>query len=91
MLDEIGLSAASAAARIGRGREIKTAHGYFDLPDLPAAQGTVHHTDVVRGLQDFLGPDDLVTLDAGAQRIWATFVTSGCPIPANSWYPVAPA
>ncbi|WP_306006622.1 thiamine pyrophosphate-binding protein [Aquicoccus porphyridii] len=73
MLDKIGLSSASAAARIGRGREIKTAHGYFDLPDLPAAQGTVHHTDVVRGLQDFLGPDDLVTLDAGAQRIWATF------------------
>jgi len=43
------------------------------LPDLPAAQGTVHHTDVVRGIQAFLGPQDLLALDAGAQRIWSTF------------------
>ncbi len=73
MLEEIGLSPEAADARIAAGREIKERHGYFSLPDLPAAQGTVHHTDVVRGLQDFLGPDDLVALDAGAQRIWATF------------------
>ena len=52
---------------------LKKQHGYFNLPDLPAVQGTVHHSDMVRGLQSFLGPDDLVALDAGAQRIWATF------------------
>ncbi|MEY8840661.1 thiamine pyrophosphate-binding protein [Cribrihabitans sp. XS_ASV171] len=73
MLAEIGLAEDKAGPRIGAGREIKERHGYFSLPDLPAAQGTVHHTDVVRGLQDFLSPDDLVALDAGAQRIWATF------------------
>ncbi|WP_116134241.1 thiamine pyrophosphate-binding protein [Tropicimonas sp. IMCC34043] len=73
MLAQIGLSGRDAAARTAAGMELKTTHGYFDLPDLPAAQGTVHHTDVVRGLQSFLGPDDLLTLDAGAQRIWATF------------------
>lgn len=73
MLDKIGLSPANAASRTGAGMDIKTQNGYFDMPDLPSAQGTVHHTDVVRGLQDFLGPDDLLALDAGAQRIWTTF------------------
>jgi acetolactate synthase-1/2/3 large subunit len=73
MLDDIGLSEENAVARTAQGMAIKKKHKYFDLPDLPSAQGTVHHTDVVRGLQDFLGPDDLVALDAGAQRIWATF------------------
>ena len=73
MLEEFGLSEERATPRIGHGMDMKKRCGYFDLPDLPSAQGTVHHTDVVRGLQDFLGPDDLITLDAGAQRIWATF------------------
>ncbi|MCI2400969.1 thiamine pyrophosphate-binding protein [Aliiroseovarius subalbicans] len=73
MLEDIGLSQETAANRTAAGMGIKKNNGYFDLPDLPAAQGTVHHSDVVRGLQDFLGPQDLVALDAGAQRIWATF------------------
>ena len=73
MLEEIGLAQDEAAARIEAGMAMKIEHGYFDLPDLPAAQGTVHHADLVRGLQGFLGPDDLISLDAGAQRIWSTF------------------
>lgn len=73
MLAEMGLSQERAKARIEAGMDLKTRHGYFEMPDLPSAQGTVHHTDVVRGLQEFIGPDDLITLDAGAQRIWATF------------------
>ena len=73
ILEEIGLSEEWANARTEAGMDIKTRNGYFDIPDLPAAQGTVHHTDVVRGLQEFLGPDDILALDAGAQRIWATF------------------
>lgn len=73
MLGERGLSAENTGARIEAGMATKKKHGYDELPDLPSAQGTVHHTDVVRGIQDFLGPDDLMTLDAGAQRIWATF------------------
>lgn len=73
MLDEIGLSAENTAGRTAATMAIKTKNGYFELPDLPAAQGTVHHTDVVRGIQAFLGPQDLLALDAGAQRIWSTF------------------
>jgi acetolactate synthase-1/2/3 large subunit len=73
ILEEIGLEENPAQNRIAAGRAIKKKHGYFELPDLPSAQGTVHHSDMVRGLQQFLGPKDLVALDAGAQRIWATF------------------
>lgn len=73
MLSEIGLSGENAGARTEAGIMLKKSHGYYELPDLPSAQGTVHHSDVVRGLQEFLGPDDLVAFDAGAQRIWATF------------------
>lgn len=73
MLQDLGLSEENTTARIGAGMDLKTRHGYFELPDRPSAQGMVHHTDVVRGLQSFLGPDDLLALDAGAQRIWATF------------------
>jgi len=72
MLAARGLSGAPADARTAAGGAIKKEQGYDTLPDLPAKQGSVHHTDVVRGLQALLGPDDLVTLDAGAQRIWAT-------------------
>lgn len=73
MLSQRGLSCENAGARIEAGMALKKKHGYDILPDLPAAQGTVHHTDVVRSLQGFLGHDDLLALDAGAQRIWATF------------------
>ncbi len=72
MLDKIGLDPGARDARIAQGLSLKDQHGYNTLADLPSAQGTVHHTDVVRGLQSQLGPDDIVTLDAGAQRIWAT-------------------
>ncbi|MCC6000278.1 MAG: thiamine pyrophosphate-binding protein [Pararhodobacter sp.] len=73
MLDQIGLDRSAARNRLDRLRAIKTRNGYFDLPDLPAAQGSVHHADVVRGLQAFIEPKDLLTLDAGSNRIWATF------------------
>jgi acetolactate synthase I/II/III large subunit len=73
MLDEIGLDRSAAGARLERVHAVKKANGYFEMPDLPAAQGSVHHADVVRGLQSFIGPDDLLALDAGSNRIWATF------------------
>jgi len=73
MLAEQGLSGARRETRVGALTDGKKRNGYFDLPDLPSAQGTVHHSDVVRGLQSFLGPDDLLALDAGSNRIWATF------------------
>jgi len=72
-LGEIGLSDSGRAKRIGAIRDLKDRTDYDKLPDLPAAQGTVHHTDMVRAVQGFLTQDDLVTLDAGANRIWSTF------------------
>ncbi|MEQ8323034.1 MAG: thiamine pyrophosphate-binding protein [Rhodospirillales bacterium] len=73
MLSEIGLSAENREARISAIRELKVRTKYDELPDLPAAQGTVHHTDLVRATQSILGADDLLVLDAGANRIWSTF------------------
>lgn len=52
---------------------IKRENGYFELPSFPSRQGSVHHSDIVASLQTFLGPDHVLTLDAGANRIWTTF------------------
>ncbi len=73
MLADIGLSSERREGRLTEIRSLKERTGYHDLPDLPAAQGSVHHTDMVRALQGFLSPNDLLTLDAGANRIWSTF------------------
>ncbi|SEP00056.1 acetolactate synthase-1/2/3 large subunit [Salinihabitans flavidus] len=73
MLADHGLSGADKDARLGALRDIKTKNGYFELPDLPAAQGSVHHSDVTRAIQEFLASQDMLVLDAGANRIWATF------------------
>ena len=73
MLAEIGLSDKNRATRLSAIRKLKIRTNYDELQDLPAAQGTVHHTDLVRATQAILGPDDLLVLDAGANRIWSTF------------------
>ena len=52
--------------------KIKTENDYGVLPVIPTKPGTMHYTDIMRGLQGFLGEDDLLTLDAGTNRIWAT-------------------
>ncbi len=38
----------------------------------PAAPGMLGNGDIIRTLDAFLTPDDLLTLDAGSNRIWAT-------------------
>lgn len=60
------------AARMTSLAALKERTRWGVLPDLPAAQGTVHHVDIIRAVEGFLGPSDLLTLDAGANRIWAT-------------------
>jgi len=40
--------------------------------DYPSAPGTLHNADIVRALDAHLTPDDLLTLDAGTNRIWTT-------------------
>ncbi len=51
---------------------IKVENQYGILPKMPSKDGTVHYADIMRGLQEFLTDDDLLTLDAGTNRIWAT-------------------
>lgn len=51
---------------------IKSDNDYGVLPTFQTRPGTVHYADIMRGLGGFLGEDDLLTLDAGTNRIWAT-------------------
>lgn len=51
---------------------IKTENDYGVLPVFPTRPGTMHYADIMRGLQGFLTGNDLLTLDAGTNRIWAT-------------------
>lgn len=73
LLAEIGLSAAAREPRVAEIADLKRRTGYDRLPRPSAKQGTVHHADIIAGLQAFLGEDDFLTLDAGANRIWSTF------------------
>ncbi|MCC7040140.1 MAG: thiamine pyrophosphate-binding protein [Burkholderiales bacterium] len=47
-------------------------HGFGVVPETAAAPGTMHYADVVRALDRFLTPTDMLTLDAGTNRIWVT-------------------
>jgi len=73
MLAETGLSSDQNEQRLGSIREIKDRTNYDVLPRPKAVQGSVHHADVVAGIQSFLGKNDMLVLDAGANRIWSTF------------------
>ncbi|MBN9671705.1 thiamine pyrophosphate-binding protein [Roseibium aggregatum] len=52
--------------------KIKADNDYGVLPQYKTRPGTVHYADIMRALSDFLTEDDLLTLDAGTNRIWAT-------------------
>lgn len=52
--------------------DLKEETGFDELPARPSAQGSVHHRDLIAGLQAFIEKEDLIALDAGANRIWAT-------------------
>ncbi|NYZ16566.1 thiamine pyrophosphate-binding protein [Azospirillum sp. RWY-5-1] len=51
---------------------IREENGYGVIPTFATRPGTVHYADIIRALEGFLTPDDLLTLDAGTNRIWAT-------------------
>ena len=53
-------------------RRIRDENHYGELPRFETRPGTVHYADIMRGLQGFLSKEDLLTLDAGTNRIWAT-------------------
>ena len=73
MLEGRDLGAAQRAARLAHVAALQQKTGFHKLPVTTSAQGSVHHADIIRGLQSFIGADDLIALDAGANRIWATF------------------
>lgn len=63
---------ARARARREKVREIQNATGYWSVAQSVAAPGSVSLSDIVQTLDRFLQPHDLLTLDAGSNRIWAT-------------------
>jgi len=52
--------------------QVKERTGYNKPQSIASAPGTLHYTDLVASMQGFLGPDDILTLDAGNNRIWNT-------------------
>ncbi|MBS0327923.1 MAG: thiamine pyrophosphate-binding protein [Proteobacteria bacterium] len=71
-LDAHGLGADRRAERL-EGISLRNAtSGYGVLPATQAVPGTMHYSDVVRALDRFLTRDDMLTLDAGTNRIWVT-------------------
>lgn len=63
-------------ARLRALQTLKEENRYGIIPSIPSRSGTLHFADIIRGLDKFLRDDDLLTLDAGSNRIWAT--TSLC-------------
>lgn len=59
-------------ARKAKIAAIKVDNDYGVLPHYDTRPGTVHYADIMRSLGEFLTEDDLLTLDAGTNRIWAT-------------------
>ena len=72
-LAKLDLGAARKAARLAHIAALREKWQFDRLPASKAKQGSVHHADIIRAMQSFIGPDDLIALDAGANRIWATF------------------
>lgn len=68
---QLGLGVGQRQQRLAWIADLQAAHPVFDEP-ARAAPGTVHNADVVKALDAFLTPDDMLTLDAGTNRIWAT-------------------
>lgn len=72
VLAEIGLGTKDTEKRLAGIAKVQKANGYGEFPELTARQGSVHPVDIVKALQAFIGPDDYLTLDAGANRIFTT-------------------
>lgn len=66
------LGGAKREQRLAALSELRERTGFNTLPETKAAQGSIHHADLIKGLQTFMAPQDLIALDAGANRIWAT-------------------
>lgn len=68
---EHDLGAAQRDARLAWIADVNASHPVsLEVP--PAAAGMLNNADIIKALDAFLTPDDLLTLDAGTNRIWAT-------------------
>lgn len=73
MLLKENLSTTQRASRLAHIQAIKEKSGYGSFPHYtPASEGKVHMADISRELGKQLTKDDMVTLDAGTNRIWMT-------------------
>jgi len=72
VLSAIGLEDQNRKQRLQGIATIQKENGYGVFPEMTARQGYVHPVDIVKAFQTFLGPDDYLTLDAGANRIFTT-------------------
>lgn len=72
VLSAIGLEDQNRKQRLQGIAKIQKENGYGVFPEMTARQGYVHPVDIVKAFQTFLGPDDYLTLDAGANRIFTT-------------------
>ncbi len=72
LLAAADLGDARREARLAGIAQNNREHGFGALAETVAAPGTMHYADVVRVLDRFLTPTDMLTLDAGTNRIWVT-------------------
>lgn len=54
--------------------DIKSRNKYDEVLEYKSAPDTIHYADVFNTLNRFLGPDDLLVMDAGNNSIWAKYV-----------------
>jgi acetolactate synthase-1/2/3 large subunit len=71
-LQNADLGTAHRANRLAAVAAVTRRWGFGELPESPAAPGTLHFADLVRAIDRYLTPNDLLTLDAGSNRIWMT-------------------
>lgn len=72
MLAEYPLGSEHAQTRKDAIAQNNNKHGFGELPAETGASGTVHLAELVSVLDGGLRPDDMLTLDAGSNRIWTT-------------------
>ncbi len=72
MLAGLPLGAEQRDARLAAIARNNTEHGFGVMPQVVAADGTLHYADIVRVLDRVLTPADMLVLDAGNNRIWVT-------------------
>ncbi len=72
MLGAHDLGEARRDARLATIAANNLEHGFGVLPAVVAGAGMLHFADIVRVLDRLLTPKDMLTLDAGNNRIWVT-------------------